>query len=123
MGYESKNNKEQKQKISEKVRLGLVRLFPTYLLCFIPFLVFGTRNDIRLILWKTAVVGAGLVIFHFVRKSMFPYIDLQSSYQKVLEEAENGKPENLSKALIALSQTILISAMAVSIIFAVAGGI
>lgn len=125
--YFSKKNNAKKRPGSMKnpffkrVVPAFLRLFPSYLLCFVPFLFFGTWNDIKLILWKIAVVGTGLLIFHHVRKSMFPYIDLLRSFERVFEARDKSK--RLPLALVALSQSLLIAAMAVSIIFAVAGGI
>ncbi|MEE8483055.1 MAG: hypothetical protein V3S46_00525, partial [Nitrospinota bacterium] len=90
-------------------------------LCFVPFLVFAEKNDLRLILWKIAVVGTGLLVFHFARKSMFPYIDLRRSFNKAMETDDHV--HRLAESIIALAQAILISAMAFAIIFAMAGGI
>lgn len=98
---------------------SVLRLFPSYLICFIPFLFFGSANDLNLILWKIAVVGTGLLVFHYVRKSMFSYIDIRKS----IEEVKNAPGESkLPLAILALSQSIVVSAMAISILYAVAGG-
>ncbi len=105
----------------KKMFYALKRLFPSYLLCFVPFLVFAEKNDLRLILWKIAVVGTGLLVFHFARKSMFPYIDLHRSFNKAMETDDHV--HRLAESIIALAQAILISAMAFAIIFAMAGGI
>jgi hypothetical protein len=106
---------------ANSMAFSLRRLIPSYLLCFVPFLVFGTKGDIRLILWKIAVVGAGLLAFHFARKSMFPYIDLRSSYKKVVEADE--KSDRLPFALLALAQSILVAVLAFAILLSIAGGI
>jgi hypothetical protein len=108
--------------IGELVKSGagsVFRLFPSYLICFIPFLFFGTANDLNLILWKIAVVGTGLLVFHYVRKSMFPYIDLRKSIEEV--KAAPGESK-LPLAILTLSQSIIVAAMAVSVLCAVAGG-
>jgi hypothetical protein len=106
---------------AKRITFSIRRLFPSYLLCFLPFLVFGSQPDIRLMLWKIAVVGGGLLVFHFVRKSMFPYIDLRVSFEKAAGADE--KNSRLAAALVALSQSIVIAALAVAILLSMAGGI
>ncbi len=96
------------------------RLFPSYLLCFLPFMLFGTRNDLRLMLWKVAVVGAGLLAFHFTRKSMFPYIDLDRSLQ-TLRQADDGA-KLLPLAIALLAEALLMAALALAIIISIAEG-
>jgi len=121
-----KQNEKNKNSINRAVVVikksfySVRRLFPSYILCFAPFLVFGTRDDIRLILWKIAVVGTGLLVFHFARKSMFPYIDLHRSFQQIIQTDEKNR---LPFALKALAETFLIALMAFAVIFSVAGGI
>lgn len=103
------------------IRQNLKRLFPAYLLCFIPFVIFGTRNDIRLMLWKIAVVGAGLLVFHFTRKAMFPYIDLNRSLHLIRLPGDGEKISGASAALIA--EALVIAALAFAIITAMAEGL
>ncbi len=121
-----RNDERTKQKIHvgllvRKACANLKRLFPSYLLCFVPFLFFGSRQDFRLILWKIAVVGAGLLVFHYVRKSMFPYIDLKKSYQSVIDAKD--KADSVPLAIIVMAQSVLIASMALAVVFAVAGGL
>ena len=105
---------------AKRIIFSLRRLFPAYLLCFIPFLVFGEKGDIRLMLWKIAVVGAGLLILHFARKSMFPYIDLNAAYRKAAGADDSSR---MALAIIALAQSIVVAVMAAAILLSIAGGI
>lgn len=116
-----KSEMEKIRQAAKRIAFSLRRLFPSYLLCFLPFFLFGSSLDIRLMLWKIAIVGAGLLVFHFVRKSMFPYIDLRVTYEKAV--ATDGKSDRLASALLALAQSLVIAALAVAILFSVAGGI
>lgn len=106
---------------AKRIIFSLRRLFPAYLLCFIPFLIFGEKGDIRLMLWKIAVVGAGLLILHFARKSMFPYIDLNAAYQKAATADDDSS--RVAFAIIALAQSIVVAVMAAAILLSIAGGI
>jgi hypothetical protein len=115
------NKKSHAGALAQKTLAGLKRLFPSYLLCFVPFLIFGSRHDFRLILWKIAVVGTGLLVFHYVRKSMFPYIDLKKSYQSVIDAQD--KNNSVPLAIIVMAQSVLIASLALAVVFAVAGGL
>ena len=115
------NGIEKLKNKTKQIAFSIRRLFPSYLLCFLPFLLFGSQPDIRLMLWKIAIVGAGLLVFHFARKSMFPYIDLRDVYEKSADADENNS--RLAAAIVALSQSIVLAALAVAIIFSMAGGI
>jgi len=115
------NKKSVESSFIQKNLAGLKRLFPSYLICFVPFLIFGSRQDFRLILWKIAVVGTGLLVFHYVRKSMFPYIDLKKSYQSVIDAQD--KTNTVPLAIIVMAQSVLIASLALAIVFAVAGGL
>lgn len=97
------------------------RLFPAYLLCFLPFAIFGTKNDIRLMLWKVAVVGAGLLVFHFTRKAMFPYIDLNRSLHLIRQPGDGA--HFMGNAAALLAEALIIAAMAFAIIIAMAEGL
>ena len=105
---------------AKRIAFSIRRLFPAYLLCFIPFLIFGAKGDLRLMLWKIAVVGAGLLILHFARKSMFPYIDLHAAYQKAADADDSSR---MAFAIIALAQSIVVAVMAAAILLSIAGGI
>lgn len=72
-------------------------------------------------LWKIAVVGAGLLVFHFARKSMFQYIDLRDVYQKAADAEDES--DRIVFALLALAQSIVVAALAVATLFSMAGGI
>jgi len=117
----NKNQEGKMKKALGKQTANLTRLFPSYLICFVPFLFFGTKQDIRLILWKIAVVGTGLLIFHYIRKSMFHYVDLQKAYEIIFEEKDETL--RLHLVLLAIAKSILVSALAFSILFSIAGGI
>lgn len=107
-------------------RMGrnLRRLFPAYLFSFVPFLIFGTRNDLRLMFWKIAVVGCGLLIFHFTRKSMFPYIDLHRSLTHLKSHPSTaGGGAILAYGVAVLAEALIIAALAFAIIIAVAEGL
>ena len=106
--------------LAKRIIFSLRRLFPAYLLSFVPFLVFGEKGDFRLMLWKIAVVGAGLLILHFARKSMFPYIDLNAAYRKAADADDSSR---MALAIIALAQSIVVAVMAGAILLSVAGGI
>ena len=116
-----KSRTEKVRQAARRIRFSLRLLFPSYLLCFLPFFIFGSRPDIRLMLWKIAVVGAGLLVFHFARKSMFQYIDLRDVYQKAADAPDES--DRLVFALLALAQSIVVAALAVAILFSMAGGI
>ena len=105
----------------QKFYIAAKRLFPSYLLCFLPFLVFGTKNDLRLIFWKVAVVGAGLLAFHYTRKSMFPYIDLHKSLHTLRHADDSAKLLPLAVSLLA--EALIIAALAFAIVIAVAEGL
>lgn len=104
---------------------NLKRLFPTYLFIFVPFLLFGTRNDLRLMFWKVAVVGCGLLVFHFTRKSMFPYIDLSRSlsHLKSHPSTAGGGATILALGVAVLAEALIIAALAFAIIIAMAEGL
>ncbi len=112
---------EKVKQAARRIRFSLRRLFPSYLLCFLPFFIFGSRPDIRLMLWKIAVVGAGLLVFHFARKSMFQYIDLRDVYQRAADARDES--DRIVFALLALAQSIVVAALAVAVLFSMAGGI
>ncbi len=104
---------------------NLRRLFPAYLFIFVPFLLFGTRNDLRLMFWKVAVVGCGLLIFHFTRKSMFPYINLSRSLSHLRSHPSTagGGASILACGMAVLAEALIIAALAFAIIIAMAEGL
>ncbi|GMT42519.1 MAG: hypothetical protein IEMM0002_0930 [bacterium] len=116
----NENSISRLAKLTGKTVYAARRLIPSYILCFAPFLFFGTKSDIRLILWKIAVVGTGLLVFHFARKSMFPYIDLDRSFNQINQADEKSR---LPLAIKAFAEAVLVASMAFAILFSVAGGI
>lgn len=104
---------------------NLRRLFPAYLFIFVPFLLFGTRNDLRLMFWKVAVVGCGLLVFHFTRKSMFPYIDLSRSlsHLKSHPSSAGDGASILASGVAVMAEALIIAALAFAIIIAMAEGL
>ncbi len=111
----------------QRMARNLRRLFPAYLFIFVPFLLFGTRNDLRLMFWKVAVVGCGLLVFHFTRKSMFPYIDLSRSLSRLKNHPTPSTAGDgaifSALGMAVLAEAVIIGALAFAIIIAMAEGL
>lgn len=88
----------------------------------IPLWFFGAPENIKLLAWKICVVCAGCIVFHVVRKQMFPYLDPGYLVDKLREEGEHGDDQFL-RAISLLAECLLLGLLAHAIISSVAGGL
>lgn len=88
----------------------------------IPLYFFGTPENIKLLAWKICVVCAGCIVFHVVRKQMFPYIDPADILvnRLMVEDADNNQR---NRAVVFLAECILLGLLAHAIISSIAGGL
>lgn len=88
----------------------------------IPLYFFGTGENLKLLAWKICVVCAGCIVFHFIRKQMFPYVDPGYLVDKIREEGENPDDQFL-RVFALIAECLLLGLMFHAIIGGVAAGL
>ena len=105
-------SKDAKPQVSllRKLLLEFLRVSPLLALV-IPFLF--TDDSYKLVLFISAVLSFVLILVHIVRKSMYPYIDIEALIKKA-EESPIGASIALLGVMIFLSTIMLTFAILLS---------
>lgn len=88
----------------------------------IPLYFFGTAENLKLLAWKVCVVCAASIVFHIVRKQMFPYIDPGYFIDRLAEEGERPDDQFL-RAIVFLGECLLLGLMFIGIVGGIAWGL
>lgn len=88
----------------------------------IPLWFFGTPENIKLLAWKICVVCAACIVFHFVRKQMFPYVDPGYLVDKIREEGEHHDDQFL-RVFTFIGECLLLGLMFIGIVGGIACGL
>lgn len=80
----------------EKYYHQLKRVAFLVFIIVVAVFVFRSATQIAMQLYQLSMVAVALLVFHYVRKQMFPYIDLQIY-------AEKAKENPIASALVLMS--------------------
>lgn len=88
----------------------------------IPLLAFGTAENIKLLCWKITVVCAACIVYHFIRKQMFPYVDPGYLVDMLREEKQHRDDQSL-RVFTLIGEYILLGLMFIGIVGGIAWGL
>ncbi|MEW6409570.1 MAG: hypothetical protein AB1488_05595 [Nitrospirota bacterium] len=99
----------------ERLWSALKRTKLSWLLLVVPMFAFGKFKDIQLFAYKLSLVGVAVIIAHFIRSELFPYVDLQKEMRLSVK--------SIRHAARFLGVCILIGLLMYSIISGLTGGL